>query len=89
MVITELSLRKIVQRELKKFLFEEDIAMAHSGGGNINVELPQDQEETTVTMSAEEIAQIATDISQDSQINPDSQSNEADIDSFLANRKIN
>ena len=88
MVISESSLRSIVQRELKKFLFEQDVSMAHSDGGNINVELPKDEEETTVTMSAEEIAQIATDISQGSEIDSEEQPNEADIDSFLANRKI-
>lgn len=88
MVITEPSLRRIVQRELKRFLSEQNIVAAHSDGGNINVELPQDEEETTVTMSAEEIAQIATDISQDSETNLQSQTNKADIESFLANRKF-
>ena len=87
MVITESSLRSIVRRELKKVLFEQDIAMAHSGGGNINVELPQDEEEVTVTMSAEEIAQIATDISQGTDL--EQETNKAEIESFLANRKIN
>lgn len=64
MIITESKLRSIVRNELKKVLSEQEVSLAHSEQGNINVELPQDEQETKVTMSAEEIAQIANEMAE-------------------------
>lgn len=54
MIIVESVLRNVVRQELRKVLFEQE--------ATINVELPQNEEETTITMSAEEIADIAAEI---------------------------
>lgn len=62
MFIIESKLRNIVRNELKKVLFEQDIASSDSETGTINVELPQQEEDVKITMSAEEIADIATEI---------------------------
>ena len=63
MLISESAIRNIVKRELVKFLKEqEEMAITDSDSGVVNLELPQDEEETTITMSAEQIAQMALDI---------------------------
>ena len=63
MLISESAIRNIVKRELVKFLKEqEEMTITDSDSGVVNLELPQDEEETTITMSAEQIAQMALDI---------------------------
>lgn len=77
MFIVESVLRNIVKQELKKVLFEQEAI--------INVELPQDEEETTITMNAEEIADIASEMAEtesDVEITPEQ------INTYLSERKI-
>ena len=85
MFIVESKLRSIVRNELKKVLFEQDIAPVDSETGVINVELPQDEEQTKITMSAEQIAQIASEIADtDNEIEIEPQQ----INTYLSERKI-
>ena len=64
MIITESKLRNIVRNELKRFLFEQDVSLYPPEEGSINVELPQDEREIKVTISAEEIAQAANELAE-------------------------
>jgi len=84
MLISESAIRSIVRRELVKFLKEQEETSVDSENGSVNLELPQDEEETKVTMSAEEIAQIALDIA-DSDEPTELESSE--IENYLNERK--
>jgi len=84
MIISESAIRNIVRRELVKFLKEQEETTVDSENGSVNLELPQDEEETKVTMSAEEIAQIALDIA-DSDESTELESSE--IENYLNERK--
>lgn len=84
MLISESAIRNIVRRELVKFLKEQEETTIDSENGSVNLELPQDEEETKVTMSAEEIAQIALDIA-DSDESTELESSE--IENYLNERK--
>jgi len=84
MLISESAIRSIVRRELVKFLKEQEETTIDSENGSVNLELPQDEEETKVTMSAEEIAQIALDIA-DSDEPTELESSE--IENYLNERK--
>lgn len=66
MFITESKLRNVVRKELKRFLLEQDVSLYPSEEGNINLELPQDDEQIKVTISAEEIAQAANQLAEES-----------------------
>ena len=77
MIIVESMLRNIVRQELKKVLSEQEAI--------INVELPQQEEEATITMNAEEIADIASEIADsESEIETTPQQ----INTYLSERKI-
>jgi len=84
MLISESAIRSIIRRELVKFLKEQEETAIDSENGSVNLELPQDEEETKVTMSAEEIAQIALDIA-DSDEPTELESSE--IENYLNERK--
>ena len=84
MIISESAIRNIVRRELVKFLKEQEETTVDSENGSVNLELPQEEEETKVTMSAEEIAQIALDIA-DSDESTELESSE--IENYLNERK--
>ncbi len=84
MIISESAIRNIVKRELVKFLKEQEETNAESDGGIVNLELPQQEEETTITMSAEEIAQMALDIA-DTEDTIEVQGSE--IENYLNERK--
>lgn len=65
MFITESKLRNVVRKELKRFLLEQDVPLYPSEEGNINLELPQDDEQIKITISAEEIAQAANQLAEE------------------------
>jgi hypothetical protein len=77
MIIVESMLRNVVRQELRKVLSEQEAI--------INVELPQDEEETTITMNAEEIADLASEIADSEseiEVTPEQ------INTYLSERKI-
>jgi hypothetical protein len=86
MIITESKLRNIVRNELKRFLIEQDVSLYPPEEGNINVELPQDDEQIKVTISAEEIAQAANQLAEEPSEEEDMTTSEP-IDVYLNERK--
>jgi len=64
MLINEFQLRNIIKQELKKVLFEQEVFFNTSEQGTINVEFPQDEREAKITISAEELAEIASEMAE-------------------------
>ena len=85
MIITESAIRSIVKRELIKFLNEQEEVSVESDNGIVNLELPQDEEETSITMNAEEIAKMALDIADSEEEPVEVQGSE--IENYLNERK--
>lgn len=77
MIIVESILRNVVRQELRKVLSEQE--------ATINVELPQDEQETTVTMNAEEIADIASEIAD---LESEIETTPEQVNTYLSERKI-
>ena len=85
MLITVSAIRSIVKRELIKFLNEQEEVSVESDNGIVNLELPQDEEETSITMNAEEIAKMALDIADSEEEPVEVQGSE--IENYLNERK--